>query len=198
MFISWAVTSYQSNGARCDFSLGISVCLIEILYPIRRSGFADRRAHPARDSHASHSFLRSSLFRFRCLSFSLSLAHSPVSSFRLVRRARFAPCCSIPLGVLSLFVITPSLAPLSFATSKFPSSFRQCLARLSFDFIGSNANRYCVLSVMLFIACFVRIRLGREVTENSACCPFAKVYSRSIAIVLTNVMQARTLNYRRV
>lgn len=35
MFISWAVTSYQSDGAGCDFSQGISVCLIEIPYPIR-------------------------------------------------------------------------------------------------------------------------------------------------------------------
>lgn len=37
MFISWAVRSYQSNGAGCDFSQGISVCLIEILYPIQLS-----------------------------------------------------------------------------------------------------------------------------------------------------------------
>lgn len=36
MFISWAVTSYQSNGAACDFSQEISVCLIEIPHPIRR------------------------------------------------------------------------------------------------------------------------------------------------------------------
>lgn len=39
MFISWAVSSYQSNGADCDFSQGISVCLIEILYPIQLGSF---------------------------------------------------------------------------------------------------------------------------------------------------------------
>lgn len=39
MFISWAVRSYQSNGAGCDFSQGISVCLIEILYPIQVGSF---------------------------------------------------------------------------------------------------------------------------------------------------------------
>lgn len=49
MFISWAVTSYQSNGARCDFSQGISVCLIEIPYPdppgLPGSSYANGHSH---------------------------------------------------------------------------------------------------------------------------------------------------------
>jgi len=51
MFISWAVTSYQSNGAACDFSQGIPFCLIEIPYPIR-SGFELQADNPSAPSRA--------------------------------------------------------------------------------------------------------------------------------------------------
>ena len=47
MFISWAVRSYQSNGAECDFSQGISVCLIEILYPIQLASFVASPPSPS-------------------------------------------------------------------------------------------------------------------------------------------------------
>lgn len=47
MFISWAVRSYQSNGAGCDFSQGISVCLIEILYPIQLGSFVASPPSPS-------------------------------------------------------------------------------------------------------------------------------------------------------
>lgn len=82
MFISWAVTSYQSNGARCDFSQGISVCLIEIPYP-DPSGLPGlsytngHRRHPRlplpRNSHASRSSLPPVLHSFDLLSPSLAV-----------------------------------------------------------------------------------------------------------------------------
>lgn len=53
MFISWAVTSYQSNGAECDFSQGISVCLIEIPYPIRPAAAPLLPLASPRNSHAT-------------------------------------------------------------------------------------------------------------------------------------------------
>lgn len=100
MFISWAVTSNQSNGAGCDFSQGISVCLIEIPYPIRRvrapstvtaAPFPLSPRTTPRDSHASHSLfflLRSSFFQLR--SFSLA------ASFR-----RYVPFRAAPFLILS-------------------------------------------------------------------------------------------------
>lgn len=62
-FISWAVSSYQSNGAGCDFSQGISVCLIEILYPIQVGSFVASPPSPPSFSFVLPlSFLSSFLF----------------------------------------------------------------------------------------------------------------------------------------
>lgn len=77
MFISWAVTSYQSNGARCDFSQGISVCLIEIPYPdppgLPGLSYANGYRHTfsstlSHNSHAGRSSLLPVLHSFDVLS----------------------------------------------------------------------------------------------------------------------------------
>lgn len=102
MFISWAVTSNQSNGAGCDFSQGISVCLIEIPYPIRRvrapstvtaAPFPLSPRTTPRDSHASHSFLSPSFF---------------VLSTAVFFTRRFIPSLrSVPRGSISDFIFPP-------------------------------------------------------------------------------------------
>jgi len=117
MFISWAVTSYQSNGARCDFSQGISVCLIEIPYPdLPGSSYANDHCHthpfppPLHNSHASRSFLPRVLQLFRP-ALLLSPVHVHVRfvpSLCLVRRIRFDRRDSISPG--SVFVIVLSIS----------------------------------------------------------------------------------------
>lgn len=69
-FISWAVSSYQSNGAGCDFSQGISVCLIEILYPIQVGSFVASPPSPPSFSFVLPPFV-SLLLSFLSLSFPL-------------------------------------------------------------------------------------------------------------------------------
>ena len=80
MFISWAVRSYQSNGAECDFSQGISVCLIEILYPIQLASFV------ASPPSTSFGFVVSPLRSFNSLSF-FSPPLSPLRVHTSVPRA---------------------------------------------------------------------------------------------------------------
>lgn len=110
MFISWAVTSYQSNGAKCDFSQGISVCLIEIPYPIcpacRRFAFAARLS--AQFSRYSlfpltvlHSFDLLSLFLPFFLSLFLSF-HFVITSLVLLRAALFRLILSSFISLFSL------------------------------------------------------------------------------------------------
>lgn len=171
MFISWAVTSYQSNGAGCDFSQGISVCLIEILYPISLAGRPGLRRRPCAplvhfrailtlvtlSPLCCCSFLRS-LSRDLCLlscflSFRLPFASS---SFRLRERLYFARFC-LPLP---LVLLRPSFH------RRRPRPARSTIVfRLHWI---SGANRYCVLSVMAFYCArsFRPARTG-EVTEDS-------------------------------
>lgn len=153
MFISWAVTSYQSNGAKCDFSQGISVCLIEIPYPIcpacRLFAFAAR---------LSAQFSRYSLFPLTVLSlFRFAFSLSPF--FYLLLSLHFVVTSLVPLraALFRLICLRPSHYSLSFSSSSpqtllfFPVDVSQ-VARLSFGFTGFNANRYYILSIMLFIA----------------------------------------------
>lgn len=147
MFISWAVTSYQSNDAECDFSQGISVCLIDpISDPLAcpRSNIAETAP---RNSHTSHFFFVS----FNLVSFLLS---PPVVSFRCYSRpVHPARSISFDLRVspLTVLVITSPLY-LVLLAPKFTFLPTCSFRKRSFGFNG--ANRYCVLSIMLFIARF--------------------------------------------
>lgn len=166
MFISWAVTSYQSNGAGCDFSQGISVCLIEILYPISLTGRPGLRRRPCAPLvHFRAILTLVTLSPLCCCSFLRSLSRdlcllSCFLSFRLP----FAPSTRTTLfrSVLSSFTISP---PTSFlpAVVHVPQG-----VRLSFGFIGSRALidiAFCPSWPFIARARFVR--LGHEVTEDS-------------------------------
>lgn len=129
MFISWAVTSYQSNGARCDFSQGISVCLIEIPYPdppgLPGLSYANGHRHTPstppfpRNSHASRSSLHPRFFT-RPIRSPSSVVYALVRfgpSLRLVRCIRSARRSSISPGFVFVYtflsrVSSSSLFPL--------------------------------------------------------------------------------------
>lgn len=129
MFISWAVTSYQSNGAGCDFSQGISVCLIEILYPIRRV-----RASSSGHRRAASRFRRAPL-RAILTPVTLSFLRSFKSGLSLTRR--FIPSRSSPRGSISDFIFLFVLAAPPMPRKRYIIVFRL---------------QYCIPSIMLFIA----------------------------------------------
>lgn len=152
MFISWAVTSYQSNGARCDFSQGISVCLIEIPYPDPSGlpGLSYTNGHPRlplpRNSHASRSSLPPVLHSFDLLSPSLAVYACVCARARLC--APFHHYVSfVLLGAALSRPVSSSLPSISRSPAKLsPSS-----SRLSLEFITDySTNKYCVLSVVPF------------------------------------------------
>jgi hypothetical protein len=105
MFISWAVTSYQSNGAACDFSQGIPFCLIEIPYPIR-SGFELQADNPSAPSRA----ILTPVTPLRPAAVSASSTpFSSAASFHYIRRS--AGAVSFRLILPSFRVVIPPFTP---------------------------------------------------------------------------------------
>jgi len=129
MFISWAVTSYQSNGAACDFSQGIPFCLIEIPYPIR-SGFELRADNPSASSRAILTPVSSSP---PLRSFNPAL----VRGFHYIRR--FAGAVSFRLILPSFRVVVPPFTP--FPAQTHPPSCRRFARGCDCLSLGKRVSR---------------------------------------------------------
>lgn len=165
MFISWAVTSYQSNGAKCDFSQGISVCLIEIPYPIRPAcrraalmRWGCRFAFAARLSAflTLLAFL-SNLQPFFRFALFLSLLHFVITPLVLLRMALFRLILSLS------FFNSPSQL-----FSSFPSTVRKWNDCLSASLASALIDiAFCPSCSLLHV-----IRLTRINCRHTAVCVY--------------------------
>jgi len=157
MFISWAVTSYQSNGAACDFSQGIPFCLIEIPYPIR-SGFELQADNPSAPSRA----ILTPVTPLRPAAVSApSTPFSSAASFHYI----LAGAVSFRLILPSFRVVIPPFTPFPEAH---PASCRRFAREIRLSFVG--ANRYRALSI-------IRLSPGSKLIGGADDCSAANRFS---------------------